>query len=274
MADPVTLSLGAMAVGTALKAKSQIDQAKAQARQVEYQAQDTYQQANLLEQSTDQLAAESQAAEYNAEVLRQQAVYARQQSAEQERRYNVQAQAQLGEIRARYGASGVTLEGSVMDVLQMSASNAALNALTIRHEGEVKAIALGNQEALERFRAANYGRQIQTVRANAAYVRQQAARTAAQAPDVRSAGRLAALGTAVSGAASIAGALPASSPGAVATAPAAGAGPVAASLTSSLATGAGIGGLGGLSSFAPGYLSGSSLLGDVAPSYSGSPRRR
>lgn len=78
------------------------------------------------------------AGEYNAQVAQQNAAYTLQQSAEEERRSRVLSGKAIGDIRANYGASGVTSDGSVLDVLEESAANAELDALTIRAEGRAK----------------------------------------------------------------------------------------------------------------------------------------
>lgn len=86
-----------------------------------------------------QAAGAQAAANYNASVKNQQANAAIAQSVEDERRMRINARSQLGGIRAGIGASGITSEGSALEVLQNSASNAELDALTIRHQGEMKA---------------------------------------------------------------------------------------------------------------------------------------
>lgn len=79
------------------------------------------------------------AANYNANVQQQQATAAVAQAAEDERRLRVQTKKQIGGIRANIGASGITTEGSALDVLESSASNGELDALTVRHQGQMKA---------------------------------------------------------------------------------------------------------------------------------------
>lgn len=78
------------------------------------------------------------AADYNAAASRQKAAQAEQQAAEEERRARIQSRKQIGESRAAVGASGVQLEGSPLDAIEESAMNAELDALTIRHQGQVK----------------------------------------------------------------------------------------------------------------------------------------
>jgi len=100
-----------------------------------------------------QAQAQSRAATYNAQVSENNATYSRQIGAENERRQRVQNTKALGSIRAKYGASGITLDGSPSDVLAESAANAELEALMARHSGIVEAIGYKNSAALDRSRA-------------------------------------------------------------------------------------------------------------------------
>lgn len=99
--------------------------------------------------------AEAAASEYNAKLLEQNATQSRQQAAEEERRQRIFARKYLGSIRANTAASGLNLEGSALDVLEESAEMAELDALTIRHQGDTRAIGYQNEARLERFRAKN-----------------------------------------------------------------------------------------------------------------------
>jgi hypothetical protein len=98
------------------------------------------------------------AANYNAQVAENNAAAARAQAAENARRQRVMNKKALGSIRAGYGASGVTLEGSPLDVLEESAMNAELDALSIEHAGLVRALGFQNDAALERFGGRNASR--------------------------------------------------------------------------------------------------------------------
>ena len=87
--------------------------------------------------------AEKEAADFNALQAEQDAGLTEQKYQEDERVFRVNTRQELGGIRAAYGASGVSSsEGSAADVLASSAANAELDALKLRHEGVVKAIAL------------------------------------------------------------------------------------------------------------------------------------
>lgn len=89
--------------------------------------------------SINQGKADAMAGEYNAQTAEQNAKYSLTQSAENERRQRIVSKKFLGDIRSTYGASGITADASALDILEESAANAELDALTTRHEGQVKA---------------------------------------------------------------------------------------------------------------------------------------
>ncbi len=95
------------------------------------------------------------AAEYNARNSEQEAVYAVQKAASDERQQRVVSKKFLGDIRSSIGASGITTEGTALDVLEESAGNAELDALMIRHEGAVRAVGLRNQATYQRVAGEN-----------------------------------------------------------------------------------------------------------------------
>jgi len=95
---------------------------------------------------------QNQIARYNAQQAENQAAYARQAAAAEESRFRRQSAKELGAIRAQYGAAGVEIEGSPLDVLQESATMAELDALTIRHRGDVQAQGYLNTAALDRHK--------------------------------------------------------------------------------------------------------------------------
>lgn len=108
-------------------------------------------------QSSQQASANRQAAEYNAAVANNNAIAARQQAeAEASRQQRLSAKA-IGDMRAAYGASGVTREGTALDVLEESTINAELDRLNILYGGEVKASGYSSTAALERSRASSAG---------------------------------------------------------------------------------------------------------------------
>jgi hypothetical protein len=91
------------------------------------------------------------AGEYNAQLAEQNAVLAQQQAAEEERRFRVGANKRLGAMRAAYSASGVTMEGSPMDVMEESMRTSEIDALTIRQGGRASASAYQSEAQLARM---------------------------------------------------------------------------------------------------------------------------
>lgn len=98
-----------------------------------------------------QARAQSMAASYNSQAAERNAVLSKEQAGEDERQFRVFARKQLGDIRASYGASGVSLEGSPMDILAEGAAAAELDALRIRHGGEIKALGYQSDATLSKF---------------------------------------------------------------------------------------------------------------------------
>lgn len=87
-----------------------------------------------------QAKAQSSAANYNQKVAQRNAKIALQQGdadAEAQRRKNLIT---LGAMRAAYGASGVTAEGSPLDVLETSATNMELDRQSILTKARLRAM--------------------------------------------------------------------------------------------------------------------------------------
>lgn len=103
--------------------------------------------------------AQSNAAKYNAQISEQNATIARQNAAEQEARQRRLAKKRLGALRAGVGASGVTMEGSPLAVMQDTAQQLELDALTIRHQGDLKARGYKVNAELDRTQAKNVKKQ-------------------------------------------------------------------------------------------------------------------
>lgn len=99
--------------------------------------------------------AQAAAANYNAQVAERNAFISRDQAAADEQRQRIQARRKLGAMRAAYGASGISLEGSPLDVLEDSAAEAELDALTIRYKGEIGAMGYEAEAGAQRARAQN-----------------------------------------------------------------------------------------------------------------------
>lgn len=104
-----------------------------------------------------QAAAMENAASFNKAASLQNAQLATQQAAEEERSYRVMARKQLGDMRANYAASGIELDGSAQDILEQSAATAEMDALRIKHGGQVKSAGYRNDAQL-------YGMQGQAAR--------------------------------------------------------------------------------------------------------------
>lgn len=103
--------------------------------------------------------AASNAAKYNAQLAERNAQIARDQASADEARQRRMAYIRQGALRAGYGASGVSVEGSPLDILEMSAAQEELDALTIRYRGELGATGYEAQAALDRAQAAGASRQ-------------------------------------------------------------------------------------------------------------------
>ncbi len=154
------------AVGSLIGAGASIDAANTKAKFTGAQLQ---QQANQTQLSANVELGQAQASTYNAAVAANNAVLAKQTAAQEEAAYRIQAAQELGTIRTSYSANGVGMSGSALDVLASSAGSAELNALTIRHAGDIQANAYTNTENLDKFQAAQATYQAQAAQANAAY---------------------------------------------------------------------------------------------------------
>jgi hypothetical protein len=88
--------------------------------------------------------------EFDAQLNDQNATLQRQQTMEDERKFRLLFNADQGSNRAAIGASGVQLGGSALDALQSNARQSEFDALQIRHQGEVNAIAFENEAILNR----------------------------------------------------------------------------------------------------------------------------
>lgn len=96
--------------------------------------------------------AASAAANYNASVSERNAQIEEMQAAEDAERSRRATRRRLGAMRAAYGASGVALEGSPMDVLEDSYAEGELDALTIQYQGRMAAMNSRENARLERMR--------------------------------------------------------------------------------------------------------------------------
>jgi hypothetical protein len=99
--------------------------------------------------------AASNAANYNAQVAANNAEIARQQGAaaqEQQQRDSIR---KIGAMRAGYGASGVEMSGSPLDVLSDSVAQATLDGLTTKYNYDVRANGYSAQADLNRSQASS-----------------------------------------------------------------------------------------------------------------------
>lgn len=124
MADPITLAIAGSAVLNAVG---------------------TFQQGR----------ARADASEFNAQIAEQNAALARQQGAENADRTRREGRRRAGAIRAAFGASGVSLEGSPIDVLTDQAVENELDALTAENQGLLQSTAFQNTASLDRANARN-----------------------------------------------------------------------------------------------------------------------
>jgi len=94
-----------------------------------------------------------QAGKYQSAIAKRNAAIAVQQAEVSEAAARRDARRQIGAIRAGYGAAGVVgSEGTPLDVLEESAAEAELDALTIRYQGSIGAIGQGDEGRLARMR--------------------------------------------------------------------------------------------------------------------------
>lgn len=87
--------------------------------------------------------------EYNAAVATRNAGVARDQANADASAQQRLAYQKMGAARAGYAASGITNEGSPLDVLSMSAANAELDKQNILYKGELRAMGYEDTGALD-----------------------------------------------------------------------------------------------------------------------------
>jgi hypothetical protein len=91
------------------------------------------------------------AADYNASMLDRNAEIERSQANQREEAKRREVRQVLGQQRAAFAQSGGGMEGSAADVMQQSAINAELDALTLRYEGDIRARGMESEARMERF---------------------------------------------------------------------------------------------------------------------------
>lgn len=95
--------------------------------------------------------AQKQAAQFNAKLNERNATIALDQAGADALRVRRNAAQIQGSAVAGYGASGVGLEGSPLDVLGASAEQASLDESTVRYKGTLKAMGYHSNADLEQF---------------------------------------------------------------------------------------------------------------------------
>lgn len=90
--------------------------------------------------------------EYNAAIATRNAGLARDQANADADAQSRVARQKMGAARAAVGASGIGTEGSPLDVLAMSASNAELDRQNILYKGQLRALGYEDTAALEESR--------------------------------------------------------------------------------------------------------------------------
>lgn len=90
--------------------------------------------------------------QFNARVQARNAAVARDQAAAEIARQRIAARKTIGSMRAAYAASGVTVEGSPLDVLEESAAAAELDTQTLRYRGELRAQGAEIGASLENYK--------------------------------------------------------------------------------------------------------------------------
>lgn len=95
------------------------------------------------------------ASKYNEKLAENQAIGAEQEAAAAADRQRRNASKTIGSMQASYAASGVSAEGSPLEVLEESARNAELDRLTILWNGQSRAQGYQNTAELERSRGKN-----------------------------------------------------------------------------------------------------------------------
>lgn len=95
--------------------------------------------------------AQRDAALYNAARSERDAAVAVDQAYRDSETQQRQSRVFMGGVRAAYGASGVTSEGSPSDVLRMSAVNAELDRQAILYKGNLRAMGFIDEAQLDRM---------------------------------------------------------------------------------------------------------------------------
>lgn len=95
------------------------------------------------------------AGRYNAQMADQNAIAAQEQATAAAAIQQEHAKKQIGATIAGYGASGVTMDGSPLDVLAESASSAERDKQNILYKGQLQAAGYTDQAQLDSAAASN-----------------------------------------------------------------------------------------------------------------------
>lgn len=98
---------------------------------------------------------QKKASEYNSAMATQQAAAANQVAAANAERQQRTARAQIGGMEAQYAASGISMEGSPIEILEQSAREAELDRMNIIYGGQAQAAGYQRTAALESAKASN-----------------------------------------------------------------------------------------------------------------------
>jgi hypothetical protein len=113
--------------------------------------------------------AEQKAMQFNAAIQERDAGIAVDQARSDAQAQFRQGRMVMGSIRAAYGSSGLTMEGSPEDVLEMSATNIELDRLNILYRGDLKALGYRTNATLDLMagntarRQAEYAQGVETL---------------------------------------------------------------------------------------------------------------
>jgi hypothetical protein len=88
------------------------------------------------------------AADYNAGIARRNAQISLDQADRDAEAQGRDARRQLGAMRAGYGAAGITMEGSPLDVLEDTATTAELDRQNILYRGRIRALGFEDEAGL------------------------------------------------------------------------------------------------------------------------------
>jgi hypothetical protein len=102
-----------------------------------------------------QAQAQADAAEYQAEVARRNAKLARDQAEVEQNDQRRENRRQMGAMIAAYGASGVDMAGSPLDVLADTAIEQELDVARAGYRGELRAIGENDKANLAKAEASN-----------------------------------------------------------------------------------------------------------------------